>query len=240
MAVMTCQCGARVRVPDDSAAAFRCPKCRSLLATPVGAGAAVSPLDDGGYSDVGGGGAGTGAVCPICQTPIAAHEASLKCPECGESHHRECWDEIGGCAIYGCKAAPQVEKQPDNQPVMSAWGDTKSCPMCGEQIKAIALKCRYCGVNFETVDPLSAEDLRRRVEREKSSKSVRTSVIVLFIFSAIGVLAPLMLLISLIWVLMNKEKLKAGGPVLLVLGYASIGLSAVYSLLMLIFGLSGT
>jgi hypothetical protein len=28
--------------------------------------------------------------------------------------------------------------------------------------------------------------------------------------------------------------------VLLVLGYASIGLSAVYSLLMLIFGLSGT
>src|SRR5437879_5343085 len=117
MAVITCRCGAKVRVPDDSTGAFRCPKCRELLAAAAGVGAAVTPMsitDNHANS--------TGATCPICQTPIAVHETSKSCPECGEVHHQECWDEIGGCAIYGCKAAPATEKQPDSEPAMSAWG----------------------------------------------------------------------------------------------------------------------
>ena len=37
--------------------------------------------------------------------------------------------------------------------------------------------------------------------------------LIVFIFSLIGLLAPLMLIISCIWVLMNKAKIASTGPV---------------------------
>jgi hypothetical protein len=176
----------------------------------------------------------SGTICPTCQTPISADEPATVCPVCKQAHHEECWNEVGGCAIYGCEAAPQFEKKPDTQPITSAWGDFKACPMCGEQIKAIALKCRFCGANFDTVDPLSVADLRKRADRVEGGKSIRTTVIILFAFSVIGLLAPIMLLISLIWVLRNRENISRVSPGMLVLGYAAIGLSAVYTLMMIV------
>ncbi len=35
----------------------------------------------------------------------------------------------------------------DDSPALP--GDTKSCPACGEMIKSIALKCRFCGEDLE-------------------------------------------------------------------------------------------
>jgi hypothetical protein len=40
-------------------------------------------------------------LCPICTTPLA--EPLIRCPRCRAPHHRECWEYLGRCAVYGCE-----------------------------------------------------------------------------------------------------------------------------------------
>lgn len=44
----------------------------------------------------------TGKICPYCHSVIKPSSDVVVCEKCGTSHHKECWDENQGCAIYGC------------------------------------------------------------------------------------------------------------------------------------------
>jgi hypothetical protein len=50
------------------------------------------------------------ALCPYCRSSIEESDVNrIDCPGCGTPHHRDCFDENGGCTIFGCSSAPPPE-----------------------------------------------------------------------------------------------------------------------------------
>lgn len=40
-------------------------------------------------------------ICKVCGEPIEA-SAVIVCAACNTPHHRDCWEYVGACSIYGC------------------------------------------------------------------------------------------------------------------------------------------
>ena len=74
--------------------------------------------------------------------------------------------------------------------------------------------------------------------RDEKVDKLQKSLVATFVVSLIGCLAPLMLIVSCVLVLPNRERLAKFSPLYWVMGYASLGLSAIYTVLMLLFFLA--
>ncbi|MEZ6058578.1 MAG: RING finger protein [Planctomycetaceae bacterium] len=228
--IITCECGASVRLPESrTGRQFRCPKCKVGIALAVGGNVLRTRKLEVGQQRI---------TCQICQTAIGSDEGYVNCPKCEQSHHTECWSEIGGCGTYGCTQAPAIDKSESAfRAPLTAWGDTKTCPSCKEEIKSIALKCRHCGTEFRTIDPMTSSDLKREKQLSKELHGLQKTVIALFIASLFGCIAPLVLLSSLVYLLPKQEKLQQAGPQYMVMGYSSMAISGLWTLGLLLFGL---
>ena len=73
-----------------------CPKCTGKFIVPKSKGShsPTSVIEEGG-------------ACPYCRTVIQPTDLRHVCGSCSASHHAECWEENGGCTVYGCSEAPQ-------------------------------------------------------------------------------------------------------------------------------------
>jgi hypothetical protein len=194
---------------------FSCPHCSQRLESPEAAAGAMLPCPNCGReiqvpvpapaTAIAG-----GAKCGICLSAINDAEARAACPACRAEYHAECWQENGGCAIYGCSQVPVVEKRPAIEIPMSYWGqENKQCPSCQREILAAAVRCRHCGATFESAQPQDAEEFRQRTELSGRLPAVRRKVIALFILCVLPCLAPVGAVWGLLWYPGNREDVRA-------------------------------
>jgi hypothetical protein len=181
-----------------------------------------------------------GKMCSICQSTLIAGERILYCPECSLPFHVECWDENGGCSSYGCPVAPAADKHQGEVAAMgttNVWGGEKVCPKCRKEIKAQALKCRFCGAEFSSRDAISPEEFAKREYEGKEYAKVRNKVIALFLLCAAGCMSPLgLILVSIL--LFNKSafgiEIRRLPMALKYMLYAGLGVSVFLLVLMIL------
>jgi len=103
---------------------FRCTSCNKLLRT----------SDDR---------AGARAKCPDCGTAITVPRPA-GATAAGDDFDVDEYDDedVRDAERYGTEFAPQPRSRYGQT---GFAGDTKNCPMCGAEIKAAAVKCRFCG-----------------------------------------------------------------------------------------------
>lgn len=123
--------------------------------------------------------------CALCQSPIDSTEQTTTCSGCAAVYHVDCWQEIGGCGVYGCVNVPPTEKRNDLEIPAAHWGkESKDCPSCGQQIQAMAVRCRHCGSTFATADPLSRRAFDQNKKLNDSKPRLKKQATWLFIACA--------------------------------------------------------
>ena len=154
--------------------------------------------------------AGDNHNCAICLSPIGPADDKAVCPACNAAYHADCWKENGGCAVYGCAQVPAVEKRQAIEMPVSYWGqENKKCPSCGNEILAAAVRCRHCGVVFESARPQETAEFQQRTAISQRLPAARKTVVVLFVFSILTCLAPIGAVWGIIWHQSHKEELRA-------------------------------
>lgn len=46
-----------------------------------------------------------GRSCPYCHVGLEEGEDAHRCEGCGALHHDDCWQEGGGCSVFGCDSS---------------------------------------------------------------------------------------------------------------------------------------
>jgi hypothetical protein len=138
--------------------------------------------------------------CLICQSPLEPGEATADCPACQAHYHRDCWEENRGCAVYGCSRVPETDKLDSVEVPTGYWGqENKPCPACGQQILAVARRCRHCGTTFDNARPEDSAEFRQKMALRRQRSTAQSTVMVCFALCLLPCTAPLGALLTIAW-----------------------------------------
>jgi transcription elongation factor Elf1 len=148
-------------------------------------------------------------LCPICQCALGA-EPSKACAACHTRHHVDCWEYNRGCGLYGCANAPETEKLQEIEIPASFWGQTeKKCPKCANTIQAAALRCRFCGLEFNTARPQATSEFQT-AERQTQSVALHRKIgVTLLVLAIIPCTAPLAAVVGIPWYFIARKPIAA-------------------------------
>ena len=167
--------------------------------------------------------------CPICKVSIQPSDSTATCSECDSRYHQECWNYNGGCAAYGCKAAPVLEKPPLPSVISRGWGDEKVCPKCFNTIASSLTICR-CGARFPYADPMTHEAYEAWLSEEAERRRSRRTLMGLFLVSLLGLPAPITGAAAGLLAYQRRKELAGEGGPFLALGYGTAAVGAIYCL----------
>ena len=180
-------------------------------------------------------GAGQGVLCPVCQSVIDSGEPLTVCSACHTRHHQECWDYNHGCGLYGCREAPETEKLQDIEIPASFWGQTeKKCPNCQKIIQAAAVRCRFCGTQFQTARPREASEFHQEQRLKGSLPRHRNIAVALFVAALIPCTAPFAAIAGLIWYFTSRQQIGALPTLQASIGRIAIGLAVTVTVILLV------
>ena len=116
-------------------------------------------------------------ICPYCQSKIKDDLNVIVCSVCGTPHHKECYEENGGCTTYGCFNNPTTLKEErldvggyTVEAARNLVANLIECPNCKKEIEENSNYCKYCGYNVKEGkfdDEESFEDEYKRKYEEK-------------------------------------------------------------------------
>lgn len=82
-----------------------------------------------------------GRTCPYCQTVVKPGDDCAICPTCDIPHHRQCWDQNGGCTTFGCTGGQaRLEERILQEPV-GAPEPPPTSPRRRHSVKTAAVFC---------------------------------------------------------------------------------------------------
>lgn len=112
-----------------------------------------------------------GCSCVRCKAYLFSEDDIVYCPICGAPHHRECYNELGHCALEELHGTPEEysrervlearllaqenEKQTRDEP----QAEQRVCTMCGEKYTSADRRCPKCGTpNVSQINGFSGFD----------------------------------------------------------------------------------
>ncbi len=145
-------------------------------------------------------------VCPYCRMAFdEAGPAKIYCTACGVPHHEDCYQENGGCTVFGCARAPaddpKLQVSHSDLNAVAVAGAATSSPVPTQPVApASHLPSRYAGplglshpapatlgTGLSSL-PAGAQPLRHAAYLQGRQPRSRTTYIVLGIFlGALGI-----------------------------------------------------